>query len=100
MNNKAENSFHSDDYDDEEREILADLQAGLYVPVPDQDARKRLAQQMAQNTLRRKSVTIRMQERLIDDLKQIASLEGMPYQTLISSVLHKYIAAKQKELRE
>ena len=36
----------------------------------------------------RKPVTLRLQERDIERLKSIANRKGMPYQTLVSSVLH------------
>jgi predicted DNA binding CopG/RHH family protein len=30
----------------------------------------------------------------LDNLKRIAAIEGLPYQTLISSILHKYINSR------
>ena len=86
-------------FDDEEREIIEDLRRGVYQPVPNQASRLKELQTVAQNTLRRKSVTIRIQERVIDDLKSIAMEEGLPYQTLISSVLHKFTSTKRKIAR-
>ncbi|MDE2444556.1 MAG: BrnA antitoxin family protein [Alphaproteobacteria bacterium] len=86
-------------YDDEERELIEDLRAGVYQTVPNQAARMKELKAMAESTLKRKSVTIRIQERVIDQLKSMANEEGMPYQTLISSVLHKYISGKLKEGR-
>lgn len=38
----------------------------------------------------RKPVTLRLQERDIERLKSIANRKGMPYQTLVSSVLHQF----------
>jgi predicted DNA binding CopG/RHH family protein len=86
-------------YDDEERDIIEDLRKGVYKSVPNKSARLKELKAMAENTLRRRAVTIRMQERMIEDLKSLALEEGMPYQTLISSVLHKYLTGKLKEVR-
>lgn len=35
--------------------------------------------------------TFRLNDRDLEQLQSIAISEGMPYQTLISSILHKYI---------
>jgi len=86
-------------YDDEEREIIEDMRKGVYVPVRNQAARLKKLKAVAENTLRRKSVTIRVQERVIDELKSIALQEGLPYQTLISSVLYKFTTGKLKDVR-
>ncbi len=43
---------------------------------------------------KRKSVNLRIQERDLFNFKVRASQEGMPYQTLMSSVLHKYAVGK------
>lgn len=48
----------------------------------------------ANNTFRKKPVTIRMTNLMIGQLKVKASEEGMPYQTLMNSVLHKYLSGK------
>jgi predicted DNA binding CopG/RHH family protein len=39
-----------------------------------------------------KRVNIRISEKDLIDLQKLALREGIPYQTLISSVLHKYIS--------
>jgi len=39
-----------------------------------------------------KRVNIRISEKDLLDLQRCALLEGIPYQTLISSVLHKYVS--------
>ena len=49
-------------------------------------------QEAARATLRKdKRVNVRMTERDLLHLQKKALDEGLPYQTLISSVLHKYI---------
>ena len=41
-----------------------------------------------------KNINIRISAYDIEKVKQRASEEGIPYQTLISSIIHKYIAGK------
>ena len=38
----------------------------------------------------RKAITLRLQQRDIERLKVIAGERGLPYQTLVSSVLHQF----------
>lgn len=40
-------------------------------------------------TMKRKPMTIRVQEKDIMKIKRLASQQGIPYQTLISSVIHR-----------
>jgi predicted DNA binding CopG/RHH family protein len=52
----------------------------------------------ARATLRKdKRVNIRMTERDLLRFKKKAEEEGLPYQTLISSVLHKYISGRLED---
>ena len=41
-----------------------------------------------------KNINIRISANTLEKVKQRASEEGIPYQTLISSVIHKYITGK------
>ena len=48
--------------------------------------------QAAKNTLsKNRTVSLRLSERDLMKLKQKAAAEGMPYQTLIASILHKHV---------
>jgi predicted DNA binding CopG/RHH family protein len=42
-------------------------------------------------------MNIRIAKRDLDGLKAKAIEEGVPYQTLVSSILHKYVIGKLKE---
>ncbi len=49
----------------------------------------------ARQTLKKeKRVNIRISERDLTRLQKVAAEEGIPYQTLISSILHKYVDKK------
>lgn len=83
--------------DEEEQQIEKDIAAGLYVELPDQAERLKEWQLAAASMRKRAPVTIRLMERTISKLKSRALVEGIPYQTLISSVLHKYVTGRLKE---
>lgn len=56
-------------------------------------AEKQIAMQAAESfTKKSERINIRLTPYDLDHLKRIAIKEGMPYQTLISSILHKYAA--------
>ncbi|MBM4162603.1 MAG: antitoxin [Ignavibacteria bacterium] len=40
---------------------------------------------------KRRTVNIRIAESVLEELKRRSQEEGLPYQTLISSILHKYV---------
>ncbi|MDR3665442.1 MAG: hypothetical protein P4L35_01245, partial [Ignavibacteriaceae bacterium] len=55
-------------------------------------------QQIARNTAaKNKRINIRLSEKDLANLKAKSLEEGMPYQTLIASIIHKYISGKFKE---
>ena len=39
-----------------------------------------------------RTINIRVTESVLEELKRRSQEEGLPYQTLISSILHKYVA--------
>ena len=81
----------------DELQLLADFEAGVYVNVPNLEERKRELQIIAQNTLtKNKNINIRLSERDLHRLKVKAAEEGLPYQTLAASILHKAVAATSK----
>jgi len=50
-------------------------------------------QKYARNTLQKdKRINIRMSSKDLDQVQAIAAQEGIPYQTLISSIIHKYVS--------
>ncbi len=77
---------------EEERDILGSVERGEWKTVPDFAKEKRRYETAARATLRKdKRVNIRMTERDLLRFQKKAAEEGLPYQTLISSLLHKYI---------
>lgn len=82
------------DLDAEEQEELEAIESaaenGTLRSVPGLEESKKLLQQYAKNTLNKtKNINIRLSERDLHRLKAKAAHEGLPYQTLASSILHK-----------
>ena len=76
---------------DEEKSIVEDFDKGVLVTVADFKKLKRLYEKIAKNTLNKtRNINIRLSERVVSRLKAKAAEEGIPYQTLASSILHKY----------
>lgn len=79
--------------DKEEEQIIKDFEAGKYVRVKNFEQEKKRLQEIARNTLNKnKNINIRLSERDLHKLKSRAVREGIPYQTLAASVLHKFAA--------
>jgi predicted DNA binding CopG/RHH family protein len=80
--------------DDEERELYEAIESGsndfVSILTPE---RKAELMQAARNTLNdeRVPISLRISKRNLSKLKARALREGMPYQTLINSILHKAV---------
>lgn len=77
----------------EERELVESSERGEWFPVGNLDEQKAFWKDAARQTLdgKRKRISISIPERDLVKLKTRAAEEGMPYQTLINSILHKYV---------
>ena len=79
--------------DSEEQDMLESVERGEWKSVPNLKKEIALASKAASNSLRKNArINIRISSVDLEHLKQKAAYEGMPYQTLIASVLHKYIS--------
>ncbi len=79
--------------DDEEKELSDSFDRGEWKKASGFKKRVAQARKAAANTLRKNArINIRLSEVDLMRLKQRAAFEGIPYQTLISSILHKYAA--------
>lgn len=80
------------DLDKNEKELLNSFEKDEWKSVPNVSKRKEEFKEYARATIRKdKRVNIRISERDLKELQRIALREGLPYQTLISSILHKYV---------
>lgn len=84
----------------EEQEILDSYERGEWIPVKNLSARKAELRRYARNTLKKdKRLNIRISERDLDELQKKAVIEGLPYQTYVSSIIHKFINGKLIEAK-
>ncbi len=76
----------------EEKQILRDFEAGEFKSILT-PKRKKMLQATAVETFKKdKRINIRISSRDLELLQRRALEEGIPYQTLVSSVLHKYVS--------
>ncbi|MCH8895327.1 MAG: antitoxin [Proteobacteria bacterium] len=79
----------------DEKNILKSVEADEWKSVKD---RKKLAEKYqiyARETFRKdRRVNIRLAGRDLEALQKRAMIEGIPYQTLIASILHKFAAGR------
>jgi predicted DNA binding CopG/RHH family protein len=85
--------------DREEEDILSSFERDEWKSVKDLEKEKVLARKTAEKTLRKDvRINIRLTSSDLSLLKLKAAYEGLPYQTLIASVLHKYAAGHLKSM--
>lgn len=83
--------------DKEEQELLDAFEAGEFKSVMS-PSKKRAVQVAAEETLKKdKRINIRISSRDLIELQRRAAKEGVPYQTLVSSVLHKYVSGNLQD---
>jgi predicted DNA binding CopG/RHH family protein len=81
-----------------EQEILASFDRGEWKPVRNQKGEIARFQAVAKATLlKNKRVNIRLSSRDLEGLQAKAAEEGVPYQTLMASVLHKFVSGRLVE---
>jgi predicted DNA binding CopG/RHH family protein len=81
--------------DSGEREILDDYENGEYVEISDMGKEIEKHIEYAKATfLKNKRINIRISQRDLEYIQRKALEEGLPYQTLIASLIHKYISGK------
>jgi predicted DNA binding CopG/RHH family protein len=81
-----------------EQEILASFERGEWKPVRNQKGEIARLRAAAEATLlKNKRVNIRISSRDLEGLQAKAAEEGVPYQTLMASVLHKFVSGRLVE---
>ena len=85
--------------DEEEVRILQDFERGEFTSLTNFKEAKSQLEEAAHNFLQKdKRINIRISSRDLEALQKKAAQEGTPYQTLISSTLHKFVTGKLKNV--
>jgi len=77
--------------DKEELDVLSNYGSGKLTSIRNLDKERELYKRYAKNVLEKtRNINIRISEKVLQKLKSQAALQGIPYQTLVSSVLHQF----------
>ena len=79
-------------------EMEIESESRRYVPVG--GGRRKRIEEILESTRKTRNINIRISEMDLAQLKQRSEAEGIPYQTLISSVLHKYVRDRLVDEKE
>jgi predicted DNA binding CopG/RHH family protein len=78
--------------DQEEKYLMESIEREEWRPVKNLDQEKKAAVQAARNTLKKdKRINLRLSQKDYHQIQLRAIEEGIPYQTLIASIVHKYL---------
>ena len=81
--------------DKEEQELLSSIERGEWKPVRNMEAEIKKYVEYAGNTLKKSQrISIRMSRQDLVGIRTRAADEGIPYQTLITSIVHKYVTGR------
>jgi predicted DNA binding CopG/RHH family protein len=82
-----------------EAEVLKSVEDGEWQSIKDAGKKKTEYARYAKNTdAKNKRINIRLSEKDLANLKAKSLEEGIPYQTLIASIIHKYVHGKFREI--
>jgi predicted DNA binding CopG/RHH family protein len=70
------------------------LESDIHTHVPIAGAKRRKIEAVLDVTRKTRNINIRINQLDLQNLKRSAEQEGIPYQTLIASVLHKYLSGR------
>jgi predicted DNA binding CopG/RHH family protein len=82
----------------EEQKLIESLDRDNWKPTSDLESWKTLLSKTATNTLTKdQRMNIRITKNDLDGIKLKAVEEGIPYQTLVASLIHKYVTGRLTE---
>jgi len=82
-----------------EERLLADYEAGKLVSVGTPEELEKFRRAARATVLKDCRVNIRLSSSVLAGLRTRAAEEGLPYQSLIASILHKYVSGRLAEGR-
>ena len=82
----------------EVKKLIDSVEAGEWRSVPDRERQVVRYREYAAATFKKdQRITIRISSKDLNDLKKRALREGIPYQTLAASILHKFVSGQLRE---
>jgi predicted DNA binding CopG/RHH family protein len=84
------NNEKFDILDDDESKIVQMIENNEFIAAENIEDRTSFWQNAVKETTKRKSIHLKIQERDIQKIRTIAYKKGIPYQTLIGSIIHQY----------
>ena len=78
----------------EEKEILKSVEKGEWKSIKNKIQLRKYKEYAKDAFLKDKRINIRITSRDLSEIRKRAIEEGLPYQTLVSSILHKYISGR------
>jgi predicted DNA binding CopG/RHH family protein len=83
----------------EEKDLLESIERDEWKSAKNKKALMNKLKETATNTmLKDQRMNIRIGKRDLEGIKAKALEEGIPYQTLVASIIHKYVNGKLKEM--
>ena len=85
----------------EEVDLLDSYEAGEWRTIEGWESEAQRYEEAARATFKKdRRVNIRISSRDLEEIQKRALEEGIPYQTLMASILHKYVSGRLVESRE
>ena len=84
--------------DKEEKKLLKTYEAGEFESVLTTARKKQIREAVSSTFKKDKRINIRISSRDLDAIQKRALMEGIPYQTLVSSILHKYVSGSLRDV--
>jgi predicted DNA binding CopG/RHH family protein len=84
--------------DADEKDLLESVERGEWKPTGGKRERTRYARYAKATFRKDRRLNIRLSSKDLEAIQKRALAEGLPYQTLIASLLHKYAAGRIKEV--
>jgi len=82
----------------EDKEFIDSIEKGEWTSVKDfSEMKKQLMKAASETALKDYRINVRISKRDVEALKTKALEEGIPYQTLVTSILHKYVTGRLSE---
>ncbi len=84
--------------DADEKEVLESVERGEWKSAVDKRERARYSRYAKATFKKDRRLNIRLSSKDLEAIQKRALEEGLPYQTLIASILHKYASGRLKEI--